>query len=191
MSQLTICLTFKNTPTYNDSTLKTTSSNLQINVAHLLKSPSGSSTSYLIDEHIGKDEIDNVSGNLHLTRSSHGILVKGTITASTTVTCSRCLKTSNYTTIFDVEDEFLPEVNMLKRNTKVGDFETCTIINSDNILDLSEIIRQSVLLSIPIKPLCNPNCNGLCIICGQNLNEVTCPCSADINTGPTVKITTT
>jgi uncharacterized protein len=108
-------------------------------------------------------------------------MVKGKITTNTTVMCSRCLKNANYTTIFDVEEEFLPEAYISSHSTKIDDFDTSATIISDNVLDLSEIIRQCALLSIPIKPLCNPNCVGLCAICGQNLNEDFCECST--NTG--------
>ncbi|MGB9586009.1 MAG: YceD family protein, partial [Anaerolineales bacterium] len=41
-------------------------------------------------------------------------------------------------------------------------------------LDLSSIIREYMLLDIPISPLCKPDCKGLCPICGENQNEVTC-----------------
>ena len=191
MNQSAICLTFKNTPTYNDSTLRTIYSNLQINVAHLLKSPSGSSASYLIDESIGKDEIEHICGDIILTRTGHGIMVKGKITANTTVMCSRCMKNANYTTVFDVEEEFLPEAYISSHITKSDDFDTSSTINSDNVLDLSEIIRQCVLLSIPIKPLCKPDCAGLCVLCGQNLNQGTCVCSANTNSEPAINITTT
>ena len=80
-----------------------------------------------------------------------------------------------------VVEEFLPEAYISSSITKIGDFDTSAIINNDNILDLSEIIRQCALLSIPIKPLCNPNCIGLCAICGQNLNDGTCICLKNTN----------
>ena len=89
--------------------MRTIYSNLQINVGHLLKSPSGSSNNHLIDEYIGRDEIEHIYGDINLTRTGHGIVVKGKITADMTVMCSRCLNNANYTTIFDVEEEFLPE----------------------------------------------------------------------------------
>jgi len=161
--------------------LRTVASNLQINVAHLLKSPSGSNTSYRIDEYIGKDEIDYIYGDIILTRSGHGIMVNGKMTANTVGTCNRCLKNINYIVKFDIEEEFLPEAYTSSRKTEIGAFDTSAIINGDNILDLSEVVRQYALISIPIKLLCNPDCIGLCATCGRDLNEGPCKCSINVN----------
>ena len=43
-------------------------------------------------------------------------------------------------------------------------------------LDLDPDIRQELILAFPDKPLCKPDCQGLCITCGKNLNQGPCPC---------------
>ncbi|MCL6630530.1 MAG: DUF177 domain-containing protein, partial [Armatimonadetes bacterium] len=50
---------------------------------------------------------------------------------------------------------------------------------ANNVLDLDELIRQSVLIAIPIQPLCTADCKGLCPSCGQNLNMGKCMCLHD------------
>ena len=50
-------------------------------------------------------------------------------------------------------------------------------IDTDNVLDLTEIMRQYVIADTPMKPLCQANCLGLCLECGNNLNLVECNCS--------------
>ena len=45
------------------------------------------------------------------------------------------------------------------------------------VLELTDDIRQEILLSYPVKFLCRPNCEGLCPQCGKNLNEGPCSCS--------------
>jgi uncharacterized protein len=42
----------------------------------------------------------------------------------------------------------------------------------DDLLDLEPVIRDAVLLAMPLAPLCQPECAGLCITCGENLNDV-------------------
>jgi uncharacterized protein len=42
------------------------------------------------------------------------------------------------------------------------------------IIDLTPVLREYTLLEIPISPLCQPDCKGLCPICGNNLNEGDC-----------------
>jgi uncharacterized protein len=49
-------------------------------------------------------------------------------------------------------------------------------IDAHHILDLSEAVRQYTVINIPMKPLCKPNCAGLCPQCGANRNEAPCQC---------------
>jgi len=47
------------------------------------------------------------------------------------------------------------------------------------VVELTDLIRQTLLLSIPLKPLCDPECKGLCPSCGANLNEESCDCKLE------------
>ena len=49
---------------------------------------------------------------------------------------------------------------------------------SDTLVDLSDAIREEVILDYPIKPLCQPDCLGLCAKCGKNKNEGGCNCGS-------------
>ena len=49
-------------------------------------------------------------------------------------------------------------------------------IDSQHVLDITEAIRQYAVLALPMKPLCKPDCQGLCPHCGRNLNEGQCSC---------------
>ncbi|MFH1619076.1 MAG: DUF177 domain-containing protein, partial [bacterium] len=48
------------------------------------------------------------------------------------------------------------------------------------LIDLSEVIRQAVLLTLPLKQLCSEKCKGLCQVCGENFNDGTCSCSTQM-----------
>jgi uncharacterized protein len=50
-----------------------------------------------------------------------------------------------------------------------------------NTIDIGEDVRQTLLLSVPLKRICREECKGLCPHCGKNLNESTCGCT---DTGP-------
>jgi uncharacterized protein len=50
-----------------------------------------------------------------------------------------------------------------------------TFLEGDEI-DLDEIIRENIYLSIPVQPLCSEACRGLCPFCGKDLNEGDCTC---------------
>jgi len=49
---------------------------------------------------------------------------------------------------------------------------------SVQVIDLNPDIREEILLDYPIKPLCNPNCEGLCPKCGNKLSEGGCTCGS-------------
>jgi uncharacterized protein len=50
------------------------------------------------------------------------------------------------------------------------------VSNSEPIIDLNPDIRDEIILDYPIRPICSPVCKGLCVKCGQNLNEGKCNC---------------
>jgi uncharacterized protein len=46
-------------------------------------------------------------------------------------------------------------------------------------IDLAEVMREQFYLAMPMKPLCKPDCQGLCPVCGGNRNRERCACRAD------------
>ena len=48
-----------------------------------------------------------------------------------------------------------------------------------SIIDLEPIIEEALLLSLPMKSLCDEDCKGMCAVCGQNLNEQSCDCDLE------------
>jgi uncharacterized protein len=52
--------------------------------------------------------------------------------------------------------------------------ESGLIVPETGLLDLEPLIREEMLLAIPINPICRPDCKGLCPVCGENLNESQC-----------------
>lgn len=149
-----------------------------VNVAQLLKEATGSSRHYQLDELTEGTFPSTMVGEVTLVRSQRGILVKAFITTQVEVICSRCLSPVELKVSFSIEEEFLPTVDVfsgmpLSLPDEPGSFS----IDKNHVLDLTEALRQYLLLAIPMKPLCQPNCAGLCSVCGYNLNLGTCNCS--------------
>jgi uncharacterized protein len=152
---------------------------MHINVAQLLKEPIGSSRSYHIDEHIGLDDINFVSGDIILIRTNRGIIVRGKITACVRGICSRCLKPIDCEVKYDFDEEALPSGTGMEGLSSEGQYDNL-IIDEDHTLDLSEAIRQYALLAVPAKPLCRLDCAGICPTCGHDLNQESCQCPSSI-----------
>jgi uncharacterized protein len=148
---------------------------MYINVAQLLKESIGSSRRYQIDGSLGTDDINSVKGEITLIRTNRGIMAKAEMTAGVTGICSRCLKQIDYEVNYDFEEECLPSVSTSEGLSLLDQTDNITI-DENHMLDLSETIRQYTLLTIPAKPLCRPDCAGICPSCGHDLNQGPCQC---------------
>ena len=103
--------------------------------------------------------------SLHLESLSNGIAVSGGARATWTGECRRCL--APITESVDVPLDELYQVT-------VEDPDAWPI-ESDQI-NLLPMVRENVLLSVPVGPLCRPDCPGFCPVCGADLSETTCGC---------------
>jgi len=146
---------------------------MQINVAQLLKEPTGASRHYRVEEYVGKDDIISVAGDVVLIRAKNGIIVRSEMTALMNVVCSRCLKPVNCEVSFDFEEEALPYLP--EGPASAVQYDNLTI-DENHILDLSEAVRQYTWLTLPAKPLCRSDCAGICPTCGRDLNQESCQC---------------
>ncbi|HUP28016.1 MAG TPA: DUF177 domain-containing protein, partial [Chloroflexia bacterium] len=52
-------------------------------------------------------------------------------------------------------------------------------IDANHMMDLSEPVRQAILVALPMKPLCREDCKGLCPNCGANWNDGLCDCTPE------------
>lgn len=133
-----------------------------INVAQLLKKPIGSSRNYDVAEIINEQAGKSIKGKITLIHTDRGILVQGKLTAELEFICSRCLDSFLYPISFSLEEEFLPSLDVTTGLplSLSEDSEGFTIDNN-NLLDLGELVCQYILLNLPMKPLCQPNCTGI------------------------------
>ena len=153
---------------------------MRFNVAQLLKRATGSSRRYQMRESIeGIDPAliirEPLVGQIEMVRTADGILVRGELTTAVELQCDRCLEPFIQKVEFEIEEEFHPAMDMSTGAQPPCDEEE-THIDEHHILDLTELIRQSIFLALPMHPVCRPNCLGLCDRCGQNLNEGPCDC---------------
>jgi uncharacterized protein len=162
---------------------------MRFNVAQLLKSPTGERREFELDEDIGAidDEITPVeplTGVLRLTRTANGILATGRLHTVVSIECRRCLRAFDTAVEFDLEEEFVPTIDVLTGTRLSLDGEEEALqIDERHMLDLSEVVRQYLLLYREQYPLCQEACAGLCPQCGKNLNEGPCGCQ-DVSEDP-------
>ncbi len=160
-------------------------SGTQFNVAQLLKSPVGAVREYEVDATVPSLDQDvrlvsPVVGKVRLTRLHSGILAQGHFSTEVDLTCDRCLRLFSLPVEFDLEEQFVPIVDV---NTgkwlQVEETDPALLIDDHHILDLEEVFRQAIYLGLPMHPVCRSDCRGLCLQCGQDLNEGPCSCVGD------------
>lgn len=94
--------------------------------------------------------------------------------------CSRCLEAFRWpvNAIFDLRYQpRMPVTAKTEREIEEDDFSSAFYENDE--IDLVQMMREQFFLSLPMKPLCRPDCQGLCPTCGANLNRGTCACKRD------------
>jgi len=116
----------------------------------------------------GETKID-----VYLVKIGRMILVRGKNFLTLRMICARCLEEFLYPMNIDINLQYRPQ----EESGREQEEEIEVTYYSGTTIDLSEDIRQAILLAIPVKPICRENCQGLCPFCGQNLNLVKCECS--------------
>ena len=111
-------------------------------------------------------KLQNLTGSVIIGRTPQGIIVQGKFSADTKLECVRCLREFNFSLNWDITD--------LYAFNKKSVSESELLVPDDAHIDLAPLIREYALLEIPIKPLHDPECKGLCIECGQDLNIRDC-----------------
>ena len=122
-----------------------------------------------------------------LTRMQEDILAQGEARTTVRLECSRCLDEVDVQIAGSFEALYAPEARASGQQTGRRDFEWGSrgvSFYGEGSIDLTDEIRQCLVIELPLKPLCRPDCSGLCPQCGQNLNERPCDCKADADASP-------
>ena len=88
--------------------------------------------------------------------------------------CSRCLE--HFERSFHEEATFYLKAGKeeVKAEKSLKDEDIYTLFYATDEIDVTPLIRDMVILVYPMKPLCKPDCKGLCPVCGVNLNKMKC-----------------
>ncbi len=123
----------------------------------------------LVEEHHGKHKV------------IQDIRLKGKLDTNLEVACARCLEPVQYKLTRDFDLLYRPlgsdagrdELSVTDAEAEIGYYQ------GDGLL-LEDMLREQVLLALPLKMICREDCKGLCPHCGKNLNESACSCDTTV-----------
>ena len=123
----------------------------------------------LVEEHHGKHEV------------IQDIRLRGNLSAGLELSCARCLEpvAQNVTRDFELlyrplgADAGRDELSVTDAEAEIGYYD------GEGLL-LEDVLREQVLLAVPLKVTCREDCKGLCPHCGKNLNQEQCSCAVPL-----------
>lgn len=148
---------------------------LIVNVVELLRWPG---TTKDVDVNVARADFDfgderivdePVEVRMHLESLSNGVTVSGTAFATYSGECRRCLT--------PIREKMSVEISELYQQV-VEDPDAYAIENDQ--INLLPMVRENLLLAIPVGPLCAEDCPGLCPHCGADLKMGSCGCNVEV-----------
>ena len=113
-----------------------------------------------------------------LTRVGDDVYLKGKVMTDVVASCSRCLDTLPYPIDSDFKSHFVsPDRYISAREVELHASDIDTEVYENQQIDLTQSVRDGILLAVPVICLCKENCKGICSQCGKNLNQGLCKCS--------------
>lgn len=145
-----------------------------------------------------------VVGTVHREKGT-AVVLEARVSSVMEVTCGRCLEPFSVPVLADVKTRFVPPADFAKVTAETAaragrlkagaadddddDEEATESLGGkdgedalglaeyrDDKIDLGEVVREQLYLALPMKPLCQEDCKGLCPVCGVNRNRETCTC---------------
>src|SRR5829696_5553790 len=114
--------------------------------------------------------VEPIDGRVKVTRTNRGLFVDADLTTAIAGTCSRCLRDIEIPTRVEIHEEVLPTVDVASgRPLDPAEEPEVARLSDHHELDLGALGAEAISLNEPIAPLCEPDCPGLCITCGERL----------------------
>ena len=119
-----------------------------------------------------------IRGELRVDNLESRFVLRGELTATTVASCDRCLAEFELSYPVPVEAVVLRDAE-----SEDEDSDTPVLHQRGGEVDLTDVLREAVVLAIPQVRVCRDDCRGLCVRCGADLNEGPCECT-DVEIDP-------
>ena len=151
-----------------------------INVAPLLKEPVGAQADYRVFEDPIDDHGENaglreagataIDADVTATHTNPGAYLEGAADARVEMECGRCLRMFEGPVHADFAEQYYATIGVANGEPLAEAPRDAKTIGSDFKIDLVPLLREELILAMPLAPLHNPDCKGLCTVCCRDLN---------------------
>ena len=132
-------------------------------------------------DELEQESLLRAAGEAALVPHSPGeVRIRGRYSVEITAACDRCLERTRYPLGASFDLYYRPvetiaceeEVGIDEAESEIGFYEGGGI-------ELEDVLREQVLLALPMQRICSDTCKGICPVCGQNRNEAACDCKVE------------
>lgn len=139
---------------------------LLLNVGFIIHENIGYTRDFPIEAdalHLQPDlDLYQLAGVVRVSRAAQGLLLQSKMSAKVKAACVRCLE--------EFDQPLEVEFTDLYAFNRSAQTESGLLVPDTGKIQLAPIVRDEMFLAMPINPVCNPDCKGLCPICGESLN---------------------
>ncbi len=127
-----------------------------------------------------------IRARVHLVRWGISVKVTGRVETELSLTCDRCLDEFPFPVAEEINVLLEPvaSVSRLKEEIRLSPEDLDVIFFDGETIEVDEVVREQILLAVPMRQLCREDCKGLCPVCGENLNRHTCGCKREVKDSP-------
>ncbi len=120
-------------------------------------------------------------GSAELIAYSQGEMrIQGRYTVEMAAQCDRCLGSARFPLDAGFDLYYRPSTDIAREEeVEIDEGEAEIGFYEDGGIELEEILREQVLLALPMQRVCNDLCKGICPVCGKNRNETACDCKVE------------
>ncbi|MCF6277408.1 MAG: YceD family protein [Anaerolineales bacterium] len=142
----------------------------RLNVGFLIPQSVGYSHQFpfaFAELHVADDLVlSDFEGLVTITRTPQGLLVQGDFQGEDEMECGRCLKPYTHTIQWEMTELYAFNSRTATKND--------LLLPDDGFIDLENFVREDAQIAIPLNPICKTDCQGLCQVCGADLNVNNC-----------------
>jgi len=115
--------------------------------------------------------VDNTDGEVR---------IQGRFTAVMEADCDRCLGVATYPLDQAFDLFYRPPLGPEADELKIDDGEAEIGFYEGLGLELADVVKEQILLAMPMQRICREDCKGICPVCGRNRNEAACDCHVEV-----------